>query len=433
MNNPNLKKFSEIKTRIFFTLALLVIYRFGTYLPIPGVDPVVMEQLLNQNSEGLLGIFNMFSGGAFGRMSVFALAIMPYITASIVMQLLTVLVKPLEELKKSGDNGRKKISNYTRFLTIFITAIQGIAVALSLEAKMAVVEPGLIFQISAVTSLVGGTMFLMWLGEQITARGVGNGISIIIFAGIVAELPSALSATLLMSKTGELSSLVIIFLLCIVFGLILFIVFIEKSVRRVIIQYPKRQRGNKIYGGDKSFIPLKINTAGVIPPIFASALLLFPITLANYNFTDSSEDELSWLEVISSYLSHGSVAYILLYVVLIVFFSFFYTTIVFNPKDTADNLRKNGGFVPGYRPGASTEKYFTTILSRLTVIGSIYLSFVCIVPELLIVNYNVQFYLGGTSLLIVVNVVIDTFTQIQSHIYANKYENIINKSNLRKT
>lgn len=432
-------KATELKSRILFAIVILVVYRFGTFIPIPGINPVAMADIVAQNSEGILGVFNMFSGGAFGRMSIFALAIMPYITASIVMQLMTVMVKQLEELKKEGENGRRIITQYTRYLTIIITIFQGYAVAISIEGMTsssginAVVAPGALFRISTIITLTGGTILLMWLGEQITSRGIGNGISLIIFAGIVAELPSALSGTLIMAKTDQLSSLMVVTFLLIALSLIAFIVFVERSTRQVIVQYPKRQKGNKIFGGEKSHIPLKINTAGVIPPIFASAILLFPITLVDYRSTlsnDSSGDG-GIFEVLSTYLSHGSVTYIVMYVLTIVFFSFFYTSIIFNSKETSENLRKNGGFIPGIRPGKKTEDYFDYILTRLTVIGALYLSFVCVVPELLIVKYSVPFYLGGTSLLIVVNVVIDTVTQIQSYLFAHQYEGLLKKTNIK--
>lgn len=433
-------KAGELKSRILFAICILVVYRFGTFIPIPGIDPSVMADIVQQNSEGILGVFNMFSGGAFGRMSIFALAIMPYITASIVMQLMTVIVKQLADLKKEGEAGRRIITQYTRYLTIVITIFQGYAVALSLEAlssntgALAVVSPGALFKISTVITLTGGTIFLMWLGEQITSRGIGNGISLIIFAGIVAELPSALSGTLLMAKTDQLSPLMVVVFLITALALIAFIVFIERSTRQVIVQYPKRQKGNKMFGGEKSHIPLKINTAGVIPPIFASAILLFPITIVDYRTSLGNSDpniDNSFLEMLSTYLSHGSLTYILLYVLTIAFFSFFYTSIIFNSKETSENLRKNGGFIPGIRPGKKTEEYFDYVLTRLTVIGAIYLSFVCVVPELLIVKYSVPFYLGGTSLLIVVNVVIDTVTQVQSYLFAHQYEGLLKKTNIK--
>lgn len=445
LTNSNLKSTSNtgLKNKILFTLFVLALYRFGTYVPIPGIYSDVLKEITEQNSEGILGVFNMFSGGALGRMSIFALAIMPYITASIILQLGTVVSKKLGELKKDGEAGRKKITQLTRYLTIFITIFQGYAAAVGIEGiaadgVQAVISPGMLFRTSTVVCLVGGTMLLMWMGEQITSRGVGNGISLIIFTGIVAGLPDALAGTLIMSRNGELSSLFVLFILLIAIGLTFFIVFMERSVRKVLVQYPKRQKGNKIFGGDKTHIPLKINTAGVIPPIFASALILFPVTIVDYRSSllsaqlneDSSQS--GFLDLISVYLAHGTPLYMFLYLTAIVFFAFLYTSIQFNPKETADNIRKNGGFVAGIRPGKDTENYFNYTLTRLTVIGAAYLSFVCIVPEILISNYNVPFYLGGTSLLIVVNVIIDTITQIQSHLYAGKYQNLISKSKLKR-
>jgi preprotein translocase subunit SecY len=425
---------TELKKRIWFTLGALIIYRLGTYIPLPNIDPVALQSLMNQNSGGILGIFNMFSGGALGRMTIFALNIMPYITASIIMQLMTVTIPHIEALKKDGETGRRKINQYTRYATVFLAAMQGYGIAAGLQSMQGgagsiVIDPGTLFIVTTVTTLVGGTLFLMWLGEQITARGIGNGISLIIFAGIVAELPSALASTVELGWNGSLSTWVILMLLLLAIAVIALIVFFERAYRKIIIQYPKRQQGNKIFGGENSHIPLKLNTAGVIPPIFASSILLFPATLAGFNA--SGEGVPQWLQTVVQYISHGQPLYIILYVAIIVFFCFFYTSLVFNPEETADNLRKNGGFVPGRRPGKNTAEYFDYVLTRLTVVGAIYLSAVCVLPEMLITNYSVPFYLGGTSLLIVVNVLLDTMGQIQTHLFAHQYEGLIKKSKLK--
>lgn len=424
----------ELKKRIWFTLGALIVYRLGTYIPLPNIDPNALAALMQQNSGGVLGIFNMFSGGALGRMTIFALNIMPYITASIIMQLMTVVSSNMAALKKDGEAGRRKITQYTRYATVILASFQGFGIAVGLESMTGggsnvVIDPGFFFRATTVCTLVGGTVFLMWLGEQITARGIGNGISLIIFAGIVAELPSALAQTFTMGREGELSTIIIIGLMLLAVGVIAFIVFMERAYRRIIVQYPKRQQGNKIFGGESSHIPLKLNTAGVIPPIFASSILLFPATLAG--FSGTGEDINPVLETIVRYVSHGQPLYIALYVAIIVFFCFFYTSIVFNPDETADNLKKNGGFVPGRRPGKNTSEYFDYVLTRLTVVGALYLSAVCILPELLITSYSVPFYLGGTSLLIVVNVLLDTVGQIQTHLFAHQYEGLIKKSKLK--
>ncbi|MDB2414250.1 preprotein translocase subunit SecY [Rickettsiales bacterium] len=429
-----LGKAKDLKKRLFFMLAALVVYRIGTYIPLPGVNPHALEEIMRQNAGGILGIFNMFSGGALGRMTIFALNIMPYITASIIMQLMSAVSKNMEALKKEGESGRRKITQYTRYLTVVLASFQGYGIAVGLQSMQAgvgpvVVNPGVFFLATTVITLVGGTLFLMWLGEQITARGIGNGISLIIFAGIVAELPSALASTFDLGRTGALSTWFIIMLFALAIGVIMLIVFVERAHRRIVVQYPKRQKGNKVYGGEASHIPLKLNTAGVIPPIFASSILLFPATLAGFN--SGGEGDSPILEAIVRYVSHGQPLYIFLYVAIIVFFCFFYTSIIFNPEDTADNLKKNGGFIPGRRPGKSTADYFDYVLSRLTVIGAIYLSAICVLPELLISNYSVPFYLGGTSLLIVVNVLLDTITQIQTHLFAYQYEGLIKKSKLK--
>jgi len=425
-------KAEELKKRIWFTLGALIVYRLGTYIPIPGIDPGALSQIFKQNAGGILGMFDMFAGGALSRMTIFALNIMPYISASIIMQLMTAVSPQLEALKKEGESGRKKINQYTRYGTVFLAAIQAYGISVGLEGMSgpsgsAVIDPGMFFRITTVITLVGGTIFLMWLGEQITQRGIGNGISLIIFAGIVANLPSALAGTLELGRTGAISSLLIIFLFFMAVGVIAFIVFMERAQRRILIQYPKRQQGNKMYGGESSHLPLKLNTAGVIPPIFASSLLLLPITVAGFSAGQGPE----WLTTLTAHLGRGQPAYMLVYITLIVFFAFFYTAVVFNPDDTADNLKKHGGFVPGIRPGKNTAEFLDYVLTRLTVAGAAYLAAVCLLPEILISQYSVPFYFGGTSLLIVVTVTLDTVTQIQSHLLAHQYEGLIKNSRLR--
>jgi preprotein translocase subunit SecY len=423
--NVNFSAFSkatELKKRLWFALGCLIVYRFGTYIPLPGIDPVVMAQIFEQNAGGIMGMFNMFSGGALERMSIFALGILPYISASIIMQLMTAVSPTIEQLKKEGEVGRKKINQ----------AFQGYGLSVGLEAMTgpsgsAVLDPGWYFRITTVITIVGGTLFLMWLGEQITARGVGNGISLIIFTGIIAQLPSALASTLELGRTGALSTILIIFMLIMAVVVVTFIVFVERAQRRILVQYPKRQQGNRMFGGESSHLPLKINVSGVIPPIFASSLLLMPATMASFGGAGGSE----WLGVVSAWLGRGAPLFLLIYVGLIVFFAFFYTAIVFNPQDTADNLRKHGGFIPGIRPGQRTAEYLDYVLTRLTTVGAIYLAAVCVLPEILISNYGVPFYFGGTSLLIVVSVTMDTTAQIQSHLIAHQYEGLIRKSRLR--
>jgi preprotein translocase subunit SecY len=426
-------KATELKSRLWFTLGALVAYRLGTYIPIPGIDPGILGEIFKHNAGGILGMFDMFSGGALGRMSIFALNIMPYISASIIIQLLTAVSPQLEALKKEGESGRKKLNQYTRYGTVLLAAVQAYGIAAGLEgmrsgAQSAVIDPGLFFRLVTVVTLVGGTVFLMWLGEQITARGVGNGISLIIMAGIVANLPHALAATLELGRTGALSPIFIILFLLMSFAVVAFIVFMERAQRRILVQYPKRQVGNRMFGGEASHLPLKINTSGVIPPIFASSLLLLPATISTF---EQNGQSFGWLGTITAYLGHGRPAYMILYVGLIVFFCFFYTAIVFNPQETADNLRKYGGFVPGIRPGKNTADYLDYVLTRLTVVGAAYLSAVCILPEILISQYSVPFYFGGTSLLIVVSVTMDTVAQIHSHLLAHQYEGLIKKARLR--
>ena len=425
-----LAKADELKKRLWFTVGALIIYRLGTYLPLPGIDPGALADIFSQQSSGILGMFDMFSGGALSRMTIFALNIMPYITASIIMQLMTAIVPSLEALKKDGESGRKMINQYTRYLTVLLATVQGYGIAVGLESASGVVDdPGLFFRVTTVVTLVGGTLFLMWLGEQITSRGVGNGISLIIFAGIVANLPTALAGTLELGRTGALSSLLIVLLFVMAAAVIAFIVFIERSVRKILVQYPKRQHGNKVFGGDQSFLPLKINVPGVIPPIFASSLLLMPISIIN--LTGGQSGGADWLVALNAMLGRGQPLYLLIYVSMIVFFAFFYTAIVFNPEDTAENLRKYGGYIPGIRPGKSTADYLDFVLTRLTVLGAAYLSAICILPELLISKYAVPFYFGGTSLLIVVTVTLDTVGQIQSHLLAHQYEGLVKKSRLK--
>ncbi len=426
-------KATELKKRLWFTLGALIVYRIGTYIPIPGIDPAALADIFEQQRGGILGMFDVFSGGALGRMTIFALNIMPYISASIIIQLLTTVSPHLEQLKKEGEQGRKKINQYTRYGTVVLTALQAYGIAAGLEGMTAsggqgvVLAGGMFFKASTVITLVGGTIFLMWLGEQITARGVGNGISLIIFAGIVAQLPSAIASTLELGRTGALNTLFILFLIILVIGTITFIVFVERAQRRIVVQYPKRQVGQKMFGGESTHMPLKLNTAGVIPPIFASSLLLLPVTVASFSAQGGPE----WLTTVTSLLGRGQPLYMAMYIGGIVFFCFFYTAIVFNPADTADNLKKYGGFIPGIRPGKRTAEYLDYVLTRLTVVGAGYLALVCLLPEILMSQYAVPFYFGGTSLLIVVSVTMDTVSQIQSHLLAHQYEGLIKKSKLR--
>jgi preprotein translocase subunit SecY len=423
-------KATELKKRLWFTIGALVVFRIGAYIPVPGVDPVALAEMFHRNAGGIAGMLDVFSGGSIGRMSILALSIMPYISASIIMQILTTVVPSLEALKKEGEAGRKKINQYTRYGTVVLAAFQAYGIAVGLESQPGVVHyPGLFFRFVTIVTLVGGTLLLMWLGEQITQRGVGNGVSLVIFAGIVAALPNALVQTLELGRTGALSALFIIALAVGVMVVVAVVVFVETAQRRIVVQYPKRQVGNRMYGGEASHLPLKINTSGVIPPIFASSLLLFPATIAS--FQGNAGEGSGIAQFFATYLAHGQPLYLLSYIGLIVFFCFFYTTVVFNPADTAENLKKNGGFVPGIRPGKNTAEYLEYILNRLTVIGALYLSAVCILPELLIARGGVPFYFGGTSLLIVVSVTLDTVTQIQAHLLAHQYEGLIRKARLR--
>jgi preprotein translocase subunit SecY len=433
LNLGTLSKATELKARIWFTLGALLVYRLGTYIPVPGVDATVMGEMLSQHGGGILGMFDMFSGGALGRMTVFALNIMPYISASIIIQLMTSAVPSLEALKKEGETGRKKLNQYTRYLTVLIALFQSYGIAVGLESMRgslgsAVIDPGLFFRISCVVTLVGGTMFLMWLGEQITARGIGNGTSLIIFAGIVANLPHALASLLELGRTGALSPIFILSFIVIAAAVIALVVFIERAQRRIVVQYPKRQVGQRMFGGDSTHMPLKINTAGVIPPIFASSILLIPATIAGFS---SGTGEATWLQSIGNALAHGQPLYMVAYAAMIIFFSYFYTAVVFNPEETADNLKKYGGFIPGIRPGTNTAEYFDHVLTRLTTIGAIYMCVVCLLPEILISRYGVPFYFGGTSLMIIVSVTMDTVTQIQSHLLAHQYEGMIKKARVK--
>ncbi len=434
-------KATELRKRIWFTIMALVVYRIGTYIPVPGVDASVMAEMMHRNGGGFLGMFDMFSGGALGRMTVFALAIMPYISASIIIQLMTTALPTLETLKKEGESGRKKLNQYTRYLTVLIALFQAYGIAVGLETfhgdtGPAVIDPGLYFRASCVITLVGGTMFLMWLGEQITARGIGNGISLIIFAGIVAQLPQSFGQLLELGRTGALSPIFIIAVFIGFVAVIAFIVFMERAQRRVMIQYPKRQVGSRMFGGDSTHMPLKVNTAGVIPPIFASSILLVPVTIAGFATNVTAPAWVpGWLSgglgSIAGQLSRGAPLYLLCYAALIIFFSYFYTAIVFNPEETADNLKKYGGFIPGIRPGANTAGYFDHILVRLTTIGALYLVAVCLLPQILITKYGLPFALGGTSLMIIVSVTMDTITQMQSHLIAHQYEGLIRKNRVK--
>lgn len=423
----------ELRQRLLFVLLALVVFRIGSFIPVPGVDPVALAALFDQHRGTILDMFNMFSGGSLERFSLFAIGIMPYISAAIIMQLLTVVHPKLEQLKKEGEAGRRKITQYTRYGTVFLATFQALGVAIALETQHAggaavVIDPGLAFRITAVITLVTGTIFLMWLGEQVTERGVGNGISIIIFAGIVAGLPSAIGGTLELGRTGEIHVLMLFLLLAIALGVTGFVVFVERGQRRITVNYAKRQVGRKLYAGQSSHLPLKLNMAGVIPPIFASSIILFPATLAGWF---GSTEGLSWLSEIATTLSPGQPLYVLLYAAAIVFFCFFYTALVFNPRETADNLKKSGAFIPGIRPGEQTARYIDTVMTRLTVAGSIYITAVCLLPEFMILRWNVPFYFGGTSLLIIVVVVMDFIAQVQAHMMSHQYEGLLKKANLK--
>ena len=432
LNFGAFSKAKELQKRLWFTLGALVVYRLGTFIPIPGIDPIIIDDIFSQQAGGILGVFDAFAGGALSRMSIFALNVIPYISAAIIMQLMTAISPTIEQLKKEGESGRKKINQYTRYLTVLLAVIQSYGMSLGLEGistsqGLAVADPGMFFRLSTVITIVGGTMFLMWLGEQITARGVGNGISLIVFAGIVANLPIAFASTLELGRTGALSALFIIGFLIFAVAVTTFIVFFERAQRRVIVQYPKRQVGNRMFGGEASHIPLKLNTSGVIPIIFATSILLTPVSIAGFSGGGGE----GTLGLITSLIGRGQPLFFLLFAALIIFFSFFYTAIVFNPKETADNLKKNGGFVLGIRPGKNTAEFFDYVLTRLTVIGTAYLVLVALLPEILITRFSVPFFFGGTSLLIVVVVGLDTVAQIQSHLLAHQYEGLIRKARLK--
>jgi preprotein translocase subunit SecY len=422
-------KASELKQRILFTLLALVVARLGTYIPMPGIDAAALGQQLAQQQGGLLQVFNMLAGGAIERMAIFALGIMPYISASIIIQLMTAVSPQLEQLKKEGESGRKILNQYTRYGTVALAAVQAYAIAIGLENWGTVVtDPGMAFRISAVITLTGGTILLMWIGEQITARGVGNGISLIIMIGIVASFPTIIIQAIEAARTGAMSFPMLVMLLLLAIGLVTFIVFMERAQRRLLVQYPKRQQGNRVFGGEASHLPLKINVAGVIPPIFASSLLLLPATVANFNAASVP----GWLQTIVAALGHGQPLYMLFYAGGIIFFAFFYTAIVFNPEETAENLKKYGGFIPGIRPGKRTAEYIDYVLTRITVIGSLYLALVCLLPEFLAAYYGLTtFVMGGTSVLIMVSVTMDTVAQIQSHLIAQQYEGLIKKARLK--
>ena len=428
-NQASGPKYGDLKRRIIFLLLALVVYRIGAHVPVPGIDPDMLSRLFQEQQGGILGLFNMFSGGALSRFSVFALGIMPYISASIIMQMLSYVLPSLESLRKEGESGRRKITQYTRYGTLLLGVFQAFGIAVALESQAGLVlDPGFMFRFTCIVSLVTGTMFLMWLGEQITERGLGNGISIIIFAGIVAGLPSAISGLFQLVSTGAISPLSSIFVIAIVALVTAFVVFIERGQRRITVNYAKRQVGNRLYGGQTSYLPLKMNMSGVIPPIFASSLILFPATLAGW-FT--SGDSTRWIRDLAAALSPGQPLYTLLYAAMIVFFAYFYTALVFNPRETAENLKKSGAFVPGIRPGEQTSRYIDKVLLRLTLGGAIYLVFVCLVPEFLNMRFNVPFYFGGTSLLIVVVVTMDFMSQVQAYLMSHQYESLLKKTNFR--
>src|SRR5215472_6263278 len=427
-NFSNFGKAKELRDRLLFTLGVLIVARLGTYIPMPGIDPAAIAQQIHQQQGGLLDVFNVLAGGAVQRMAIFALGIMPYISASIIMQLMTTVFPTLEALKKEWEAGRKVLNQYTRYATVGLAAVQAYGIAIGLESwGHAVINPGIFFLVTSVVTLTGGTILLMWIGEQITARGVGNGISLIIMVGIVARFPSMIVQALTAAQHGAIDPITLIGGALLIAGLITGIVFVERAQRRLLVQYPKRQVGNRMFGGEASHLPLKLNVSGVIPPIFASSLLLIPTTVVTFN----AQNVPDWLQTIVTYISHGRPLYLFLYAVMIIFFAFFYTSIVFNPEETAENLRKYGGFLPGIRPGKNTANFIDFVLTRITVVGALYLAVVCLIPEYLIYQYSVPFYLGGTSILIVVSVTMDTVAQIQSHLIAQQYEGLIRKARLR--
>lgn len=424
-----LGKTSELRSRLWFVLGALVVYRLGTHLPVPGIDPTVLKQLFDSQSGGILGMFNMFSGGSLERFAIFALGIMPYISASIIMQLLQVVSPKLEQLKKEGEAGRRIITKYTRYGTVALATFQALGIAIAFEGQNGLVlDPGMMFRLTTVVTLVGGTMFLMWLGEQITERGIGNGISIIIFAGIVAGLPRAITSTLDLARTNDKAIPLVLFLLALIVLVTAFVVFVERGQRKITVNYAKRQVGNRVMQGQSTHLPLKLNMAGVIPPIFASSIILFPASMANWF---GSNESTYWLKDLSAAISPGQPVYILLFAAAILFFCFFYTALVFNPKETADNLKKSGAFIPGIRPGEQTAKYIDKIMGRLTFIGAIYITLVCLLPEFLRLQFNTPFYFGGTSLLIIVVVTMDFMSQVQSHLMSQQYEGLLKKANFK--
>ena len=435
VNLGAISKAEDLQKRIWFTLALLVVYRLGTFIPLPGIDAGILGEIFERNAGGIIGMFDMFAGGALSRMTIFALNIMPYISASIIMQLCTAVFPSLGALKKEGEFGHRKINQYTRYLTVFITILQGYGIAVGLEAVTgsggvsAVINPGWMFRFTTVVSLLGGTMFIVWLGDQITARGIGNGSSLIITVGIISGLPGAIAMSLELMRVGQLSPFVLLVVLLMAIALVYIVVLVERAQRRILIQYPKRQMGGRMFGGESSHLPLKINPTGVIPPIFASSLLLLPMTVLN--LSASAEDAPGWMVTITSVLSHGQPLYLALYAALIIFFAFFYAAVVFNPTDTADNLKKHGGFIAGIRPGKSTADYLDYVMTRLLTLGALYLAALCVLPEILISKFSIPFVLGGTTLLIVVSVTIDFVTQVQSHLIAHQYEGLIRKAKLK--
>ena len=422
-------KFADLRRRLVFLLLALLVYRVGAHIPVPGIDPVQLQQMFKGQQGGILSLFNMFSGGALSRFTIFALGIMPYISASIIMQLLAYVVPSLEQLKKEGEVGRRKITQYTRYGTLGLALFQSLGIALALESSVGlVIAPGFQFRMTSVITLTAGTMFLMWLGEQITERGLGNGISILIFAGIAAGLPNAVGGLLELVRTGAMSIIVALFVVALVVGVTWFVVFVERGQRKILVNYARRQVGNKVYGGQASHLPLKLNMAGVVPPIFASSIILLPATVANWF---SSGDSMRWLKDIAATLSPGQPVYVMLYASAIVFFCFFYTALVFNSKETAENLKKSGAFIPGIRPGDNTAKYIDKILLKLTLAGAVYITFVCLLPEFLILKYSVPFYFGGTSLLIIVVVTMDFMAQVQNYMLSQQYESLLKKANFK--
>ncbi|MEI7994311.1 MAG: preprotein translocase subunit SecY [Methylococcaceae bacterium] len=426
--------FSELKARLLFVLGALFVYRIGSHIPVPGIDPKALAVMFEQQSGSILDMFNMFSGGALMRLSLFALGIMPYISASIIMQLMTVVIPSMEQMKKEGESGRRKISQFTRYGTVVLATFQAIGISLALQNQTAgglnvVLNPGVGFVAITAITLVTGTVFLMWLGEQVTERGIGNGISLIIFAGIVSGLPKAIGGTLELARTGEMNGAFIILLFLLSLSVTALVVFVERGQRRILINYPKRQQGRKLYGGQSSFLPLKLNMAGVIPPIFASSIILFPATIAGWF---GNTEGLTWLQDVATMLSPGQPVYVMFYATAIIFFCFFYTALVFNSKETAENLKKSGAFLPGIRPGLQTASYIDKVMTRLTLVGAFYITLVCLLPEFLIVYWNVPFYFGGTSLLIIVVVVMDFISQMQTHVMSQQYEGLMKKANLKK-